>query len=97
MVAKETISIGDEYRKVVFHEAFCRVQHNSSELAHNFIGAVFKTPTLRPVDPSIRLPLVQFLKCHVYLFTAEDGVKCGLNGDIPGYRAVFRIHHVYGQ
>jgi hypothetical protein len=78
MVAKETISIGQEDRKVEFHEAFCRVQHKSSVLAQGFNSVVARTHTLRPVDPSIRLPLIQFLKCHVYEYTAEDGVRCGL-------------------
>ena len=78
MVAKETISVGNADRRVDFHEAFCRVQHKSNELAQRFNGAVARTPVLRPVDPSVRLPLVQFLKCHVYEYTADDGVKCGL-------------------
>jgi Alpha-kinase family len=78
MVAKETISISNEDRKVDFHETFCRVQHKSKVLAQKFNAVVARTPTLRPVDESVQLPLIQFLDCYVYEYTAEDGVKCGL-------------------
>lgn len=78
MVAKETISISTEDRKVAFHETFCRVQYKSNILAKDFNALVAKTPALRPVDPSMKLPIIQFLKCNVYEYTADDGIKCGL-------------------
>jgi Alpha-kinase family len=78
MVAKETTWVGNEYRMVAFHEAFCRVQHKSRELADSFNNAVARTPALHPVDPSIQLPHICFLDCDVYRYTADDGVECGL-------------------
>lgn len=78
MVAKESIAIDDEERKVDFHENFCRVQYKASLLAKEFNKVVARAPSLSPVDSSMRVPLVEFLKCNVYEYTADDGMKCGL-------------------
>jgi hypothetical protein len=78
MVAKESININTEERKVEFHENFCRVQRKANELAKEFTAAVKKTPSLWPVDSSMKTPVITFLKCFVYDYVAEDGIQCGL-------------------
>ena len=79
MVAKETISVDDEERKVKFHETFCRVQHRARLFAEDFNRVVARTPDLKPKDASIRVPLVDFLKCFVYEhYVEEDDTTCGL-------------------
>jgi hypothetical protein len=79
LVAKETIALDDEERKVSFHSTFCRVQYKASLFAEEFNKVVKRTPSLFPSDSAIRVPLLEFLKCHVYEYTSPyDQVKCGL-------------------
>lgn len=78
MVAKETKFVDDEERKVQFHETFCRVQRKSNEFAVEFNRVIKKTPTLTPIDSSLKTPDIRFLDCHVYAYTQDDGIVCGL-------------------
>jgi uncharacterized protein YegL len=78
MVAKESISVDDEERKMRFHEAFCRVHRRASQLAIEFNKIVKRTPSLRPLDDSLQTPEIGFLKCFVYEYLASDGKVCGL-------------------
>ena len=81
MVAKESIHINDEDRKMKFHEAFCRVQSKSNELAVQFNKAVARSPGLISEDASIKTPTISFLDCHVYEYVSDVGGEefhCGL-------------------
>jgi hypothetical protein len=78
MVAKDSIRIASEERKVRFHENFCRAQRKANKLAEKFNRCVKKTPCLQPVDSGMKTPAITFLKCSVYEYEAEDGFECGL-------------------
>jgi Alpha-kinase family len=79
MVAKESISIDCEERKLGFHKHFCRVQRKSSHLAELFNDQVRWRTQLRPVDDSMQAPKLLFVKCFVYSYEAVyDGEECGL-------------------
>lgn len=78
MVAKETLKIDDEERKIQFHEVFCRVQRQANEYAKKFNLAVAKAPQLCPMDSSLKNPGIRFLDCTVYEYKAIDGTVCGV-------------------
>ncbi|CAB9520337.1 Eukaryotic elongation factor 2 kinase [Seminavis robusta] len=97
MVAKETISLEDEERRVKFHETFCRVQQKSNEFAQSFNREVKKTPVLLPVDSSQRTPDIRFLDCCVYEYIDDDGTACGLlvEGFLKGKFTKFNSNNGY--
>jgi hypothetical protein len=78
MVAKESKKIQGEGQKIKFHEFFCRSQLEAGRLAGIFNKRVAKTPSLRPVEESAKLPLIIFLACDVYAFKDEHGKKAGV-------------------
>ena len=80
MVAKESIRIHDEGRKMKFHEHFCRVQRKARELSIQFNRAVARCPALKPVEGStMRTPNIEFLDCFVYEYRSnDDGQLCGV-------------------
>ncbi|KAL7539511.1 hypothetical protein ACHAXR_009359, partial [Thalassiosira sp. AJA248-18] len=79
MVAKESRFVEDEESKESFHTDFCRVQHKAKELAQLFNEAVTKAPLLQPSQDEVSLPPpLDFLRCSVYEYTNDNGVRCGL-------------------
>jgi len=79
MVAKESRYIEDEESKETFHTDFCRVQTKAKDLALQFNEAVRKAPLLKPsIDEVSSPPPIDFLKCSVYEYRNQHGVRCGL-------------------
>lgn len=79
MVAKESRYIEDEESKETFHTDFCRTQGKAKELAISFNAAVKRAPLLMPSKDEVSLsPPIYFLKCSVYEYKNNHGVRCGL-------------------
>ena len=66
-------------KKFAFHENFCRVQIIATTLANQFNSAIYKIPSLRPINESDqRPPKIDVANCSVYPYTSSTGEMAGI-------------------